>query len=497
MILLLYIMLLLMYAFLIFCSRRISLERFGEVERIRKPFYKASLYLYKKIHLRDGDAKRENKKINTWEIPMQVSEDLKILEPTAATAALEEKYYVEKVSITLQIVLAGLLLAIFAAVSSQANTIIRNEYLIKRNDYEQGSKLVDLTVAGGQMKETIPVEIGEKQYTVQEIQDILPEFKTALEKCILGDNDSPEKITKNLFLPTKLEGYPFTVEWETSDYSLVTSKGELGSRQADAQGELVSLTANITYFEYGEAYSFYVKVYPKDKTKEEAWKENLFSLLEKNENDSKNESYYTLPSQLDGDTLFWKEKRQDTSVMLLFLTIITAFLIFRMKDRDLHVKVENRNREMTLDYPEIVNKMALLIGAGMTIKAAFRKVAEDYRIRKERLGRKRYAYEEMLLTCREMESGVSEINAYDRFGRRTRNQQYRRLSGILCQNLKKGSGQLLGLLEEESREAFEERKALAKKAGEEAGTKMLFPMMIMLGIVIIVIIVPAFLSFSI
>lgn len=497
MILLLYITLLLIYVFLIFCSRRISLEYFGEIARMRKPFYKAALYLYKKIYLRNRDAKRENKKTNTWEIPMQVSEDLKILEPTAAAAILEEKYYVEKAGVTLQFVLAGILLALFAALSSQTNTVIQNEYLIKRNGYEQGSKLVNLTVAGGQIKETIPLEIGEMQYTVQEIQDMLPEFKKELEGCILGDNDSPEKITKNLFFPAKLEGYPFSVEWETSDYSLVTSKGELGNRDADAQGEVLSLTANITYYDYGEAYSFYVKVYPKEKTKEEVWKESLLTLIEKNENESKNESYYMLPSKLDEDTLLWKEKRQDTSVMLLFLTMITALLIFRMKDRDLHVKVEERNREMTLDYPEIVNKLALLIGAGMTIKAAFRKVAEDYRIRKERLGKKRYAYEEMLLTCREMESGVSEISAYDRFGRRTRNQQYRRLAGILCQNLKKGSGQLLRLLEEESREAFEERKALAKKAGEEAGTKMLFPMMIMLGIVIIVIIVPAFLSFSV
>ena len=42
--------------------------------------------------------------------------------------------------------------------------------------------------------------------------------------------------------------------------------------------------------------------------------------------------------------------------------------------------------------------------------------------------------------------------------------------------------------------AFEERKALAKRLGEEAGTKLLLPMFFMLAVVMIIIIVPAFLS---
>lgn len=36
---------------------------------------------------------------------------------------------------------------------------------------------------------------------------------------------------------------------------------------------------------------------------------------------------------------------------------------------------------------------------------------------------------------------------------------------------------------------------MARKMGEQAGTKLLFPMMLMFGIVLVVLIVPAFLSF--
>ena len=50
------------------------------------------------------------------------------------------------------------------------------------------------------------------------------------------------------------------------------------------------------------------------------------------------------------------------------------------------------------------------------------------------------------------------------------------------------------MLREECEQALEERKARARKAGEQAGTKMLFPMMMMFGIIIVIIMVPAFLS---
>ena len=53
------------------------------------------------------------------------------------------------------------------------------------------------------------------------------------------------------------------------------------------------------------------------------------------------------------------------------------------------------------------------------------------------------------------------------------------------------------ILKQESDDAFEERKCLAKKLGEEAGTKLLFPMVLMLAVVLVMIIVPAFLSIQI
>ena len=53
------------------------------------------------------------------------------------------------------------------------------------------------------------------------------------------------------------------------------------------------------------------------------------------------------------------------------------------------------------------------------------------------------------------------------------------------------------MLEKESEDAFDERRLLALKLGEEADTKMLMPMMIMMAIVIAIVIAPAIIDFKI
>ena len=146
-----------------------------------------------------------------------------------------------------------------------------------------------------------------------------------------------------------------------------------------------------------------------------------------------------------------------------------------------------------MDYPEIVNKLSLYMGAGMTIRNAFVKMGEDYK--KNRKERRRYVYEEILITCNELQSGRSESDAYDHFGRRCQVSVYMKLCTLLSQNIRKGSNDLLHMLRQEADNAFAERKNLAKKLGEEAGTKLLLPMMMMLCIVMVLIMIPAYFSF--
>ena len=137
--------------------------------------------------------------------------------------------------------------------------------------------------------------------------------------------------------------------------------------------------------------------------------------------------------------------------------------------------------------------MNMLLGTGMTVRAAWEKIVQEYEMQKERMGIQ-LVYEEMSNTVREINGGISEVEAYERFGKRCELTDYLKFSAMLSQNLRKGSRGISELLRVEAIQSFENRKSLAKKLGEEAGTKLMIPMMGMLAVVMIMVMVPAFLA---
>ena len=182
--------------------------------------------------------------------------------------------------------------------------------------------------------------------------------------------------------------------------------------------------------------------------------------------------------------------------MLMLMTVCTAAAIFLFQDRDLHRQVLGRREKMKGNYPVVLNKLTLYLGAGMTIRGAFQKIALDYH--KRRNGENELPlYEEMLYACNQLQAGISESRAYEMWAARTGLQDCARLSAMLVQNLKKGNAALLSRLKEEGDKALQEELNLRRKKGEEAGTRLLVPMIMMMAIVMVLVMVPAFQSFGV
>lgn len=213
-----------------------------------------------------------------------------------------------------------------------------------------------------------------------------------------------------------------------------------------------------------------------------------------NEEKQDPEKYY-LPDEVNGTRIQWSYPIDHSGTILLSLSILAALLLIVSREREKEKQRQKRRDQMFLDYPNLVTKLCLLMQAGMTMRRAFSKTALDYRKYQQTRDVPRCAYEEMLITYYEMESGVLESQAYENFGRRCDHPQYRTLATLLSQNLKKGSRGLLEILERESLSAFEDRKRQAKIIGEAAATKLLIPMVLMLLVVLIILMVPACMSF--
>ena len=180
-------------------------------------------------------------------------------------------------------------------------------------------------------------------------------------------------------------------------------------------------------------------------------------------------------------------------IQLTLLGLVAAFALLILKKQEKQ-KLELRRQELLLrDYPELIMKFTLLLQAGMTPRGAFYKILEGSAGRAE--DKLHPLARQIGLLCHDLDTGVPENEAYRRFGERCTQVRYRTFATLLIQNLQRGSRQLIEQLERESIEAFDERKRKARMAGEMAVTKLLIPMVMMLGIVLVLILVPAFLRF--
>ena len=416
-----------------------------------------------------------------------VREDLQTLEPAGNTQERQKDYVIKKLSICSMIVVIGVIFSIALWIKDGIEKeIVDNS--IERNLYGDGSKKVSLIAEDGDEEYCISLDIEEKSYTDEELMQMIETALPDLERSILGENESIDKVAYDLRLVKSVDGYPFDVEWRV-DEEYLDYEGHLVKDRLDAPVP-VELTAVISCGSFALEHTFSMMICSKAVQPGKA--ELMERQISEQESNSRSDKKVTLPSEIGGQKIHWSYKRSYRGLVLLAATPLLVLLVYFGHDRDLHRQVEDREEQMRLDYPEIVSSLALLIGAGMTVPNAWMKIAGDYKNRKAQTGRKRYAYEEMLLTIYEMESGVSQMKAYEHFGRRCRIPSYNKLATLLSQNIRKGAANLPLLLREESKDAFEERKHLARSMGEKAGTKLLVPMMMLLGITLVIIMVPAF-----
>lgn len=437
-------------------------------------------------------------KLNKRRTADNLEEPLKAIYVGEPVDFIKRLYLCNKVVTAVLIIFAANFFALVSNLQALDNKQLSDGKYIQRPGSGQGSKSVDLKVNVSDkdstvLEEDIQLKVEEKRYDGEETKEKFQYAKDYIDTKILKDNESPEEVRWDLNFVSRIPDTGMEVSWTSGNPEILDREGKVRNENLK-EGVLIQVTAKITYYDDTEEYIRYFKVLPKEYTREELARKNLAEALNTADERSITADKLALPDLLQQQQVFWAEKEDNSGGMFLIIGIIAAIFLYIFMDRDLYDKVEKRNREMLLDYPEIVNKFTLLVGAGMSLSNAWCKISKDY---KEKGGEKRYAYEEMAITYGELMLGTSEITAYERFGRRVKLIPYLRFSSLLGQNVKKGSSGLLGQLELEAAEAFEERKELAKRMGEEAGTKLLLPMMLMLVIVLAVILVPAFLSFQI
>ena len=366
---------------------------------------------------------------------------------------------------------------------------------LKRNEAGQGSASEALELQFLDEDKEVTVEVSEKGLKNKQVQSKFKQAIKEIEESYLGNNESANNVCYDLNFKSSYCDGLIQAYWRFDQYGLITDEGKLNEENIPDEGQVVNVIAELSYEDYGEIYSFSVVVCPISIDTTEG-KINAIKKAVRNEDEkTRAEDNLILPKKVENMSLTWSKKMNYRGLQLILLGIAAVVGLQVGQKRDEKLQAKNLLAQKEQDYPLIVSELSILLSAGMSFRKALERIVGKYNKRKED-GEIRPGYEDMLYTYRKMLDGMGEIAALEDLGQKSDSKEYRKLAMMLVQNLKKGSRDLISSLEKEEQYAFEMRKQRAIRAGEEASTKLLLPMAGMLFIVIVILIVPALLSFS-
>lgn len=170
-----------------------------------------------------------------------------------------------------------------------------------------------------------------------------------------------------------------------------------------------------------------------------------------------------------------------------FFSFLVLLVIFYAPDYELSLQAKKQKHLIQWEFPSFLHKLVLLLNAGLTVQGAWDK-ALAAAVKNSPL------YTALYQVSLEIKGGKPEIQAYEDLARRCSLPEITKFVTIIIQNTRKGSFELAAILRKQAEECWQDRVRNAKKAGEEASTKMLLPMMLMLLAVLLVVAAPAILA---
>lgn len=394
--------------------------------------------------------------------------------------------------------IASAVLALIAGYMEQEETVLsENKYLI-RQEMGAGDYDVELVLNAEDMEErSFQITVPEQRLTEAEELMYLEEAISEIEGEFKGENTSLEEIREYVEIRESYQNNVVNAKWDFSNTGLIRENGLIDEAALTMEGEEVCATVTLTCGESRLLYSFYFTVFSREKTEEEKLDEKIYAFISEDAENA-GTKVLQLPTEVEGRTLSWEIPETILPAQILLLGTIVAALFPELEREKLRERKKKRDEQLMREYPEMVNKMTLLLGAGMTVQGAWNQITDMYlAARAEGKISRNEVYEEMLITRHEIESGRGELRSYEAFGERCGLPRFRKFANYLVQNMKKGSLGICEILEKEVQEVFGEKRSKARKYGEEATTKLLLPMLLMLGIVIFIIMVPAIISFQV
>jgi hypothetical protein len=416
-----------------------------------------------------------------------------------------------------------------------------------RNPYGGSTKKFDAEVTAEygseKIKKKVSIGVLAAEANAAEIAEKLENLKARLPNIILGDNESLRDIRYDLNLIDIDPESGAAIMWSSDKESAVTAEGKVNHIEGKT-GERIGLRANIRLGEASD--SSYIDVTMGDPPANYDFtgdmERSVFAAT--SEVSSENSGgKAALPEQTEGGVkLTWKPISDNTAFFTPLIFIVLGVIAYRRRYAGAGREIAAARESVERDFPDFLDKLLLLLNAGVVISSAMSKIADDYRERAElitpaheiekprrvfakpvlpeKLLRKigfrgsdasdsgensrksepviipensggSYFYEELCrMENRIQSSHVSLISEFSELAVKSGRREVMRFSAILADNIDKGNA-LGEKLTQESGALWDMRKKNAEKKGRIAETKLTFPMVLQLIAIILITIAPA------
>lgn len=391
------------------------------------------------------------------------------------------------------LLIAGLLVSLAGMILFSKN---HSEFIeIERNQAAEGesSQKITIRVEGKEYPYELPVS--EKRYTKKEREEAFQNAFSYLEKEMLGENLSFEEVREDMTFLWEVPGSPLEVRWEFEDEAIVDMEGHVYNDSLKKGTKRTHVRLILTYGQQKEDKVYLLTIRPKQYTKTQQAAHDIWVAMKELERSSRTQPVFQIPSVWKGAEIQVDGQRNPWGMISFFFILVMPLLIARQWELEKRMADEIQ-KSSQLEYSNILWQFILLLEAGLTIRTAWKKIVSDYEKRKEHMrSSQRYVYEQMSYAYHRMELGESQEKVFDLFSQKMAMKSYSKLMTLFLQNLTKGSKNMLDILKAEEGIAFSNRCEQAKRMGEEADTKLLLPMGVMLLNILLLLMVPAFMQF--
>lgn len=393
----------------------------------------------------------------------------------------------------IQLVLIGIVViatAVFLSVREKGENEEKQLWISRP---ESGTKKQSISLMFGETTEEWMLNVEPREKSAEEIESAFTETIRRLDEMFGAQDGKSTVLTESVALPEYMEETGVDIRWNSSDTAVLSKEGVL-QREHVSEVCVIHLQARMRFAGEEREHWFMVEVPPYEPGSADSLLFEARESLTELERKTVGEDGFYLPSEIGAVAISLPETPGVLPGLLAVTVLCLPFAVIISKRQEKEKERKQREAAFLTAYPQLITKLTLYTGAGMSLRGAWERLATEYRVKAEDSGKREVVGEEIFILAGELKNGTPEAKAYEAFGRRIGLKPYLRCASLLISQLQKGSGGLRKGLENEVQMAWEMHREQAAKKGEEAQTKMLFPMMGMLFLVMAVVMIPAFFS---